>query len=394
MLSAMMITILNGLAYTTLPTRSLLPVAGLAPVALSTVSCVALVMLTFLLHKDVRRGGQPAGWKTAIFYFTLAYLLVAAGSTAGTMATSPDHTPLAITRSVFWAISIFAQGSYCGYLLVKCSQPPLAKDSEWPQSYPQELKPLPGTPSSIKAPAAVVCDPYPGMNRFDTRRGSLRKYPRRSNRYSGGTLYLDSSKPTEDSVETNSIISSPSTSPTTEHKPDSFFEREHDTRPLLRGNGSIRSMPSLRQDPFQSSLDSMMQPLSPATSLFQLGSPAESVETLAPPREHNIHPLFRSTSPSPSPTPMPGTVVKASPSAGQTITHQTVTRMRSARSLRDQIRQMPSPLPVPPDWEESTDRVHRDSGAKPLAVVHAGHVQRSVSHYEKRYDLDESPYEK
>lgn len=390
MLSAVMMTILNGLAYTTLHTHSLIPAAGLAPVTLSAVSCVALIMLTFLVHQDIRRGVRLASWKTAVFYFTLAYLLVAAGSTAGTMATSPDHTPLSITRSVFWALSIFAQGSYCGYLLVKCSASTTSKDQAWPQSYPQELKPLPETPNSITPPAAA-CDPYPGMSRFDTRRGSLRKFPRRSNRYSGGTLCLDSSKPADDSLETNSIISSPSTSPTNEHKPNSFLDSDRDTRPLLRGNGSIRSMPSLRDG--APSLDTMMQPLSPATSLFHLDSPSESVETLAPPREHNIHPLFRSTSPSPSPNPTPGTMVKASPSAGHTITHQTLTRMRSARSLRDQGRQTPSPLPVPPEWEEG-DRVRKDPGAGTVGVVHAGHVQRSVSHYEKRYDLNESPDEK
>ncbi|KAJ5232028.1 hypothetical protein N7468_004984 [Penicillium chermesinum] len=361
MLSAVIMTILNGLAYTTLPTRSLAPAAGLAPVALSAISCVALIMLTFLVHKDVGRGGKLAGWKAAVFYFTVVYLLVAAGSTAGTMATSPDRTSLSITRSVFWAMSIFAQGSYCGYLLVRCSQTS-TQDPQWPRSYPQELKTLPETPSSI-APPAAVCDPYP-EHRFDTRRGSLRKFPRRSSRYSGGTLDLDSSKP-EYPTETNSMISSLSVSPTNDHKPVPFLDPEQDTRPLLRGTGSIRSMPSLRQDGVRPSLDNLMQPASPVTSIFHTGVSNESVETLAP-REHNIHPLFRSTSPSPSPTPTPGTVVKASPSAGHTITHQTLTRMRSARSLREQGRQTPSPLPVPPD----------------------------VSHHEKRYDLNESPYEK
>jgi hypothetical protein len=50
-------------------------------------------------------------------------------------------------------------------------------------------------------------------------------------------------------------------------------------------------------------------------------------------------------------------MVKASPSAGQTIPAGTITRMRSARSLRESVRASPEKA-------------------------------------EKRYDLNESPYEK
>ncbi|KAJ6171695.1 hypothetical protein N7470_000762 [Penicillium chermesinum] len=289
MLSAVIMTILNGLAYTTLPTRSLAPAAGLAPVALSAISCVALIMLTFLVHKDVGRGGKLAGWKAAVFYFTVVYLLVAAGSTAGTMATSPDRTSLSITRSVFWAMSIFAQGSYCGYLLIPNGHVPIRKNSRLCRRH-QVQSPLP-LQSVIPIRSTV-------STRGEDRYASS---PRRSSRYSGGTLDLDSSKP-EYPTETNSMISSLSVSPTNDHKPVPFLDPEQDTRPLLRGTGSIRSMPSLRQDGVRPSLDNLMQPASPVTSIFHTGVSNESVETLAP-REHNIHPLFRSTSPSPSPTP-------------------------------------------------------------------------------------------
>ncbi|KAG8665704.1 hypothetical protein FPOAC2_10786 [Fusarium poae] len=56
--------------------------------------------------------------------------------------------------------------------------------------------------------------------------------------------------------------------------------------------------------------------------------------------ESNIHPLFRSDSPTPPPMATPGTVVVASPNAGQVITHR-----QSVRSLRSvSVSVHPSPL--------------------------------------------------
>lgn len=371
------VTLFNGLVYASLHSSSSTSSTGLAPVGLGVVSCVGLIVTSLLLHKNLRRDSSWPFWKKGMFYITGVYLVIAAGTTAGTMGSpqTSSQRSLWIARSIFWAFSVFAQGLYCGFLLVASSQ--RTSDAAWPRSYSQALKPLPDSPSPITAPAQAHCDPYPGMGHFDTRRSSLRKFPRRSNRYSGKTLCLQSDK--DASFDTTSTISSPESSPThdsAENMPDTFNDR--DTRPLLRGGGSIRSMPSLRQGPrVQQSLDSLVQP-----------SPSESVETLTPSREHNIHPLFRSTSPSPSPMPTPGTRVQASPSAGQTITTKTLTRMRSARSLRDPSMRTPSPLPGPEDemgWRQ-------DSG--PGSLIHAGHVRRNVTEYEKRYELHESPDEK
>ena len=385
-LSVMIVTILNGLAYGAV--RSSSPASSatcteLAPVSLSAVSCLALIMLHFLTQKEARQNLDWPRWKMGVLFLGVSYLVIAAGSTAGTMATDTAMPSLWIARSIFWGISVFTQGMYCGYLLVLCFQS--KPDLTWPRSYTlsQELKALPETPTSVTPPAQALCDPSPEMKRFDTRRGSLRKFPRRSNRYSGGTLCLESSPNKHASLDTTSTTSTHEPS----HDQRLPLPSDPDTRPLLRSNGSIRSLPSLRQESsLQLSLDNLVQPGS--ASPVHLDLPTGSMETLSLSREHNIHPLFRSTSPSPSPTPMPGTRVKASPSAGQTITHKTVTRMRSARSLRDTQRS-PSPFIS----EEVLSEGHPEVG-RSLSFIHAGHVRRSITQYEKRYDLNESPEEK
>ncbi len=68
-------------------------------------------------------------------------------------------------------------------------------------------------------------------------------------------------------------------------------------------------------------------------------SSALNPSILEPPMEILIHPLFRSTSPHPAPVATAGTMVTASPLAGQSITPKTLTRMRSAS-----MPQQPGPL--------------------------------------------------
>lgn len=365
--STFVLTILNALMFATLQSLPFTPSTGITALGLSLISCVTLIVTSVLLHKNVRNSLPWPYWKTCVLCFMGVYLIIAAGITAGIMESprNSDQTMLCLVRSIFWAFSIFTQGLYCGFLLVASSQK--RSDATWPR----QMKPLPDS-SSPTTPPQTACDPYPEMGHFDTRRSSLRKYPRRSNRYSGGTLCLQTSTPDKcASFDTASTISSPEHSPTHEKMPGAFLE--HDARPLLRSSHSIRSMPSLRAPRGQQSLDTLVQP-----------SPSESVETLTPSREHHIHPLFRSTSPSPSPMPTARTRVQASPSAGQTITKNTLTRMRSARSLRDPSVRTSSPLPGPED----------DGPSGPgLSFIHVGHVRRSITQYEQRHEIYESPDE-
>lgn len=374
--STLISTIVSGVAYATLLSLSS-HTSGLAPFTLGAISCVALVGLSILLHEEVRGNKQWPIRKTGVFGFTGVYLLVADVSSAGIMvADLPSPSGIWIARSVFWAITLLTHGLYSGYLLVQLIKK--KADPIWPSSLSQELKTLPESPSPITPPSAPY-DPHSRVAGFDTRRSSLRKFPRRSNRYSGGTLYLQNSQEAKDnSFDTGSPISSPEPSPFQ----DQFPILEQDTHPLLRG-GSIRSMPSLRAERIQQSLDNLVSP-SPTASTLNLECPSQSTLTLSlPEREHNIHPLFRSNSPCPSPTPTLGTMVKGSPSAGQTITKNTITRMRSARSLRELNMRTPSPLP-----ESRPELVRQDSGSG----LSLSYVRREK--YEKRYDLNESPEEK
>ncbi|KAJ5169175.1 uncharacterized protein N7482_004769 [Penicillium canariense] len=393
LLSALLVTILNGFAYAALQSLpSHTPATGLAPVLLSILTCLALLALSLLIQTNARSDAHWPTWKIGVFYCTGAYLLISTASLAGTMATHdlynlPRQGGIFIARSIIWALSILTQGLYYGFLLVTLAHRKPCPD--WPHSYSQELKSLPDSPGSVALPAQALCDPYPELKQFDTRRSSLRKYPRRSHRFSGGTLCLESSEEAKhNSLDRNSsTLSSPEPSPSTEQTTEQTqvqvqvqmqtqtqaqtqtqthtqmsdpFVSDRDTRPLLRGS-SFRSIPSLRREQnIQLSLDSLVQASSPTASSFAFDSPSVSSLTLAPPepngsghnppypsasREHNIHPLFRSTSPCPNPNPTPGSIVKASPSAGQTITQKTLTRMRSARELRAPPPSSPSPSP-------------------------------------------------
>lgn len=398
LLAAMIVTILNGLVYAALQSASHAPAAGLAPVALGVLTCTALIGLNVILYKDLRGDQQWPRWKQGIFYFTGVYLFIAAASTTGTIAkdelqSTANNQSLFIARSVFWALSIFSQGLYYGYLLVSFSQKSKSQSpsqtGSWPRPYSQELKTLPDSPSTLTPPSRV-CDPE--EPKFDTRRSSLRKYPRRSHRFSGGTLYQNSltqsttntdttTKGTRpNSFETTSSISTitPTQTHTTTTTTSTETDLDRDTRPLLRTN--IRSMPSLRQEHIHASLDSLVRPASHLHPDSPLPSPSSSSFSSSPSSstESNIHPLFRANSPSPSPKPSPGSSVTASPSAGQTITKQTLTRMRSERSLRGERERdrVPSPLPSPRPSLASAEE------------------ERVMAFMWGRYELNESPYEK
>ncbi|KAJ5790277.1 uncharacterized protein N7518_007288 [Penicillium psychrosexuale] len=365
-------TILNGICYAKSKASP-----DVASTILSAVSCVALIAIGLLYHRNIQTGRRQC------IYVASGYLLVAAAASAGAMAMSL-RTSIFVVHSVFWALSVFAQGLYCGFLAVTLAQE--NSNPEWPRAYSQdtnwqELKDSLQSPTFLPSPPRV-CDL---SELFEPKRSSLRKFPRRSSRYSDATLCPSSTKEEKNaSIDTSSSTrTSRSPSPTQDKKPDTLPYR--DPRSLPRGTHSIRSMPSLRRSPpIALSLDRLVHPPmpSPTASTIRVDSPTQSSSNSStweynPFDENNIHPLFRSTSPCPSPTFAPGTMVKASPSAGQTITAGTITRMRSARSLRDQVMRTPSPLP---DSDESFCPRPTRGFAR--------------SHSEKRYDLNESPYEK
>ncbi|OQE32115.1 hypothetical protein PENSTE_c001G06082 [Penicillium steckii] len=383
--ASLVVTILNGLVYAALQSAPHAPGAGLAPVALGFLTCAALISLNVILHKEIRNRQQRPRWKQAIFYFTGAYLLIAAASTTGTIAkdelqsTASTKQSLFIARSIFWALAVFMQGLYFGYLIIALVEKGSTTAGTWPHPYTQDIKleSLPDSPTTITPPNRVCTSEE---FKFDTRRSSLRKYPRRSHRFSGGTLCLQpttsntttstttTTTPTErngkarpNSFETTSSNSTITPQSQTQTPTESTFPQTYrDTHPLLRN--SIRSMPSLRRDNIPASLDSLVRPgPGPASSSYLHPEPP-SQSPCTPTFEQNIHPLFRTNSPSGSPTPSRGTSVKASPSAGQIITQQALTRMRSARSLGEKVNSsvpssIPSPGPSPRMMSPEEERV-------------------------------------
>ncbi|KAJ5595753.1 hypothetical protein N7450_002211 [Penicillium hetheringtonii] len=360
LLASLVVTILNGLVYAALQSAPHARDAGLAPVALGFLTCAALISLNVILHKDIRNRQQLPRWKQGFFYFTGAYLLIAAASTTGTIAkdelqsSASTKQTLFIARSIFWALAVFMQGLYFGYLIIALVEKRSTTTGTWPHPYAQDIKleSLPDSPSTLTPPNRVCSSEE---FKFDTRRSSLRKYPRRSHRFSGGTLCL---QPTTSNTTTATATSNTPTEGNRKTRPSSFETTSshstitpqtptestfppslhRDTHPLLRN--SIRSMPSLRRDNIPASLDSLVRP-GPTSQHLHPDSPS----TTTP--EYDIHPLFRTNSPSGSPTPSRGTSVRASPCAGQTITQQALTRMRSERSLRGERVASPVPSPVP-----------------------------------------------
>jgi hypothetical protein len=102
---------------------------------------------------------------------------------------------------------------------------------------------------------------------------------------------------------------------------------EHPSSP----KASISSPPS--------SPPNFSRPTSRQINQPRMNSSSFNAPSLDPPPENLIHPLFRPSSPQPAPVATAGTMLTASPLAGQSITPKTLTRMRSAS-----MPQQPSPL--------------------------------------------------
>ncbi|KAF7716319.1 Uncharacterized protein PECH_000101 [Penicillium ucsense] len=469
LLSSFIVTILNGLTYSQLQSLdSHTSTAGLAALLLSILTCVILLTLSLLLQRVTRREAHYSfTWKITIITLAGLYLSISSICMAGTITSdnllySPRDTHILIARSIFWTISVLVQGMYFSSVLIALVQRKSFLEQEWPRSELQELKTLPETPRSAGAcsPSLTLCDEsYAELPRFDTRRSSLRKYPRRSSRLSGGTICTEeNSLPSkyEPFDTSSSAVPSRATSPTMDHPPahtsplspaaaaqssastsNSFADSNARQPPpiLPARNSSLRSSSSLRRKinintppNMHLSLDTLVHqsssasstvtspnttlpvsestPNLPETYAFYCGrkslqatscvslpcSPMPSPtfpathNNLSPTprtrqREYNIHPLFRSTSPGPSPTPLPGSIVKASPSAGRTITQKTLMRMRSARELRASRRDE--------EWHQSSDSVSLPDPGTWMAMGRAGYVRNSVTRYEKKGDLAE-----
>ncbi|KAI9924397.1 hypothetical protein ASPWEDRAFT_263052 [Aspergillus wentii DTO 134E9] len=402
--STFAVTVLNGLCYAS-SKSALSPNSSIeiAPVVLSCLDCISLTALLLLLANDVKTGIQQRGrWKVKAYCPIIAYLFVAIGITAGAIASS--HTELGrarsllIARCVIWAVSSFTKGLFGGLILMYLCNGRSRSDSS-------DLEMLPDI-SSMRT-EMIRKSPSPT---FDSQRPSLSADPKISsdgltpiqhsassvsNRYSGRTLFQQDSK--------RSSLDQSSAGLSASDKLDGLEDR--DASPAVDRNGSHKIQRSHSE--IKRSLDSVVLSPSPGPSSPTASSINLELPTKPPPpkvkitKESNIHPLFRSDSPSPPPTPTVGTIVKASPVAGQTITMKTLSRVRSTNSLRVNGPRSRSPLfeRMDQDQDQPGDqglpkpgRIAEPSGNMPGFIL-AADVRRSISQYEKRYDLNESPHE-
>ncbi|KAF7115034.1 hypothetical protein CNMCM5793_001070 [Aspergillus hiratsukae] len=397
-------------------------------VTLSAASCLALIALILLWRKNIwfRSIDRWKKWRTVAYGLLFAYLAISSGVTAGAVVWSTSSltargnetgTPLRqlglhISRSVVWTLSVLSQGLFAGFLLIDDSP------NRYPSSLSQELVLQPDQSSlkhksTAKEPALTIESRRQSLDRKPSCDSSLSPNQpatsiASSHRYSGRTLFQQDSK--HNSLDLHSPwlgMRSPDSNTSRNRLETRQDERDgcSITSEERKGARTIQRTPS----EIKRSLDSLMLQSSSGTSsrassTTKLDASRATVATkLNLPDESHIHPLFRSDSPSPPPTPMPGTNLHASPVAGQTISVKTLTRVRSANSLRGHEARSRPPLFERIDQQGETEEQKPNpslenqgrpaEGSAVPGFFLAADVRKSIARYEKRYELNESPDE-
>ncbi|OJJ68737.1 hypothetical protein ASPBRDRAFT_133550 [Aspergillus brasiliensis CBS 101740] len=425
LLSTFITTILDGMCFIfSRSVSSRVASVESAIVSLGAVSCVGLVSLVLLWIKDIKTEPteQCRNHRAITYGLIAAYVSVATGVTAGGIAwsaaqsvsakksTVTKHQTLLVARCTIWAISVLSQGILGGYFLTTLAR--REPTSKWsPSSVSQELEVL-SDKTSVKDASTVKSSSLASESErpsADLKINSDTVPPiqpsvsntesQASNRYSGRTLFQHDSKQSSFDLQRSYVPHGDSTV-----TPATVEEHPNDQTGSAVGAKLRPEPPKIRRSysDTKRSLDGLVrQPSStrssPATSSTQLVTPARPAPPkLKLPDESFIHPLFRSDSSSPPPTPMPGTTVIASPAAGQTISVQALNRVRSTRSLRSQAPRSRSPLFDQPlhGIERNTESPEPSGRGSPMpSFIMAADVRSSISRYEKKYDLNESPDE-
>lgn len=401
-------TVLNALCYASSKYTSLnSSSADLAFVSLSAVSCIGLIILTLLLRKDIRTGRrQWKTWKTGVYFLTTSYLLITIAFAAGVMAWSDSQLTkkskigdplrtesLFIARSVIWATSVFVQGLFCGFLLLS-----LTKEEPEPRdSWARPASEMRSDSSRILSSSLPWLGQNPQRSSVATRpmttmsgklisfqSGASSVTSRTSNSYSGLTLLQ------QDASRSSPVLNAPG-------------RRFSEPYPMRRAmSEDSEGMQKFRrsQSRINSSLDNLILQTLPETSA-PVASPTEPDSSKPAPKqetsnEGDIHPLFRPNSPSPPPTPTAGTVLVASPAAGQTITTETLHRMRSssllrangARSRSSTFDRAESPNGID-EQRQSSQQSNENSGSSVPRFILQANVRESRLRYEKKYNMSE-----
>lgn len=415
--STVILTVLSGLCCAWSASSS----SESTTVSLNAVSCVGLILLILLRQANpLKETWSWTNWRPIAHGFLIAYLLVAAGVTAGTIATSTATAPalsLFVTRNVFWALSIFLQAFFSGFLLISETKQRRGEEEDshqWPRPLSQELDMLQGRSNARNqegrsdSPASIVmesCRQSMSTNRKTSNDGLAPVQAcwniasRVSSRFSGRTLFQHDSNQT--SVDLHAGVTSSLNRADVPDGRDSAMDQGRRTATATPANSVMlqRSNSETRHSTESLVILPSPGPPSPTDSSTNLDSGAVKEPPLPklhlPSHEKNIHPLFRADSPSPPPTPMPGTMVKASPVAGTTITTKTLNRVRSSNSLRvNNSGRSRSPLLLERmNQAEGESQVESSSAPTPGIIMAGDAVRRSLLQYEKKYDLNESPLE-
>lgn len=365
------VTILDGLCFAVSNNSAL----ESATVSLSTIACVELVGLLVLRQKHPQTKIWPwITWQSAVYGFLIGYLFLTAGVTAGTIAKSlleVHPKPRFIARNIIWAFSVFIQAIFSGLLLVPegNTRDDVESSPRWPHARPHEMEVLPhrsrertrqipdSTPTLVETfrppltlniktsnDALAPWNPSNAPTRVSSRYSGRTLYQNESTRNSVVDLHTGAGSPTKPDGQDGCTLTDQdqqqatiTTSPTS---PDDAQNSRRDSEARLSMD-SLLILPSPGlPSPIEYSPSTTTDSSFTTETTFLPSKPKrqQPPPTLnLPPNDEaqmNIHPLFRACSPSPPPTPLPGTMVKASPAAGTTISTQTLNRVRSTTSLR------------------------------------------------------------
>lgn len=413
--STFIATVLNGLFAASLRHLSKPHSFDFATVGLNATSCVVLLGWTSWIFargwKALRSDLKP--WERGMIIAIVSYLFATIEVTGGAVAWGgvqflkisitrfPHRTEsLLIAWCVMWSMSSFFQGLVCALLMTSLMRR-------------QEKESGPSEDSFTRRRTMRMSEVGQTAPSPLTRTWSLReKFKSSSERLSSLRSSISGLVMTPLSERhlgrSNSKRASKHTFPDSPSGEYSCRERTFDnwdTSAVSRENKETALRSSMLS---MKPLPSLPSPSRPQTAYTLDGTLVNSSETTLPlspqgprcgiprvsrPRtlslESHIHPLFRSDSPCPSPTPSPGTVLTASPVAGQTITTHTVRKIRSS-SLLQSSKPLPS-IDSSEDLETTSESecrrprpAHQNSVSSMPEFVLAAGVRHSMLDYEKR----------
>lgn len=351
--------------------------ASMAAVSLSAMSCVSLVILSLIFGEgneactEVRKT-----WKARARSFIGIYLFVSAVIHTSAMAWSGTQSLLIMPKSPSYpgaeaffvagctieTVSVFGQGLICGLSILSLTKRenrdmnPLPSPFSWQASSETTLQ---ERRSLFRQIASGFTGAIPSLRRCF--RGVL---PQRHSK--DGLMGLRPSP-----LTTRGRISAPKSVQAVGIQEEGITDRK-----LSATRQGIHTSPLLPPLPWSSS------PRMP------------SFEPLNTGHESTIHPLFRPASPllpvMPPPTPSPGTNIAAAPSAGQTISPETLEMIRSRQTRSVSRRPSTSSLPIIPENSPEVELQSFSSGnttltmAAPLpAFVLSADIRNSFLRYEK-----------